>query len=52
MAKPIEQKRREAEERNAAYQALPLEEKMTRNSTKVQAKLVAQQSRQNKKAKK
>lgn len=35
------EKRKEAEERNAAYQALPLEEKIARNSTKVRAKLGA-----------
>lgn len=34
-----ERLRREAEERNAAYQALSFEEKMERNSTKVQKKL-------------
>lgn len=41
-----EQKRREAEERNAAYQALSFEEKMARNSTKVQKKLQAKQDKQ------
>jgi len=40
-----ERKRREAEERNAEYQALPLEEKMARNSTKVRNKLTAQLER-------
>jgi len=37
------QKRAEAEERNKAYQALPLEEKLARNSEggKVQKKLLA-----------
>jgi hypothetical protein len=35
-------KREEAEARNASYQALPFEEKMKRNSAKVQAKLQKQ----------
>ena len=39
--------RAEAEERNAAYQALSLEEKMARNSTKVRAKLEKQAQEEN-----
>lgn len=33
-------KRKEAEARNAAYQELPLEQKVKRNSTKVREKLI------------
>lgn len=35
-----ERKRKEAEERNADYQKLSFDEKMARNSTKVQKKLM------------
>ena len=38
--KTKEQKRREAEERNTAYQKLSLEEKLARNSVKVKKKLL------------
>lgn len=41
-------RREEAEARNAAYQALSLEEKIARNSTKVQAKLKREQETKNK----
>lgn len=41
-----DRKRAEAIARNAAYQALSLEEKMARNSTKVRKKLEAKVARQ------
>lgn len=40
-----EQRRKEAEERNAAYQKLSLEEKLARNSDKVKKKLLAKEAK-------
>ena len=43
-ARMREQKRAEAIERNTAYQALTLDEKLARNSTRVREKLLAKES--------